>query len=253
MNARYQVERLPEPGCSMAGDGDESHLCSTCAFSHACLATGFDRARLSALECVVEHLEPFHAGDFIFRRGDPFHALFALRSGAVKICRTEGDNHQQVLGFYGTGDVIGVGGIYSQRFPCDAIALDVTYLCRLSFPAISTLASQIPAVQQHLLRVLSERLGSVQRLNGNYSADARVAAFLLDLVARVAARGFSPTRIHLSMPRTDIASYLRLAAETVSRVMSRFRARKLIAVRGRDVELLNPDRLRDIGQALLPL
>src|SRR3546814_13432631 len=99
---------------------------------------------------------------------------------------------------------------------------------------MSALASRIPAVQQNLFRMLSKELGTASLLAGDHSADERVAAFLLDLASRYAARGFSATRFHLSMSRGDIANYLRLAAEPVSRVLSRFRAQKPIQIEGRE-------------------
>jgi len=117
---------------------------------------------------------------------------------------------------------------------------------------MSALASRVPAVQQHLFRMLSKELGSASLLAGDHSADERMAAFLMDLAERYAARGFSATRFRLSMSRGDIANYLRLAAETVSRVLSRFRSQGLIRIEGRELELLKPEMLRQIGQALLP-
>ncbi|MCP4514392.1 MAG: helix-turn-helix domain-containing protein, partial [Delftia sp.] len=95
-------------------------------------------------------------------------------------------------------------------------------------------------------------LGAVSLLAGDHSADERMAAFLIDLSVRYAARGFSATRFHLSMSRGDIANYLRLAAETVSRVLSRFRAQKLIEIDGRELALLDLDSLRKLGASLLP-
>jgi CRP/FNR family transcriptional regulator len=117
---------------------------------------------------------------------------------------------------------------------------------------MSALAARVPAVQQHLFRMLSKELGTASLLAGDHSADVRVAAFLLDLASRYAVRGFSATRFHLSMSRGDIANYLRLAAETVSRVLSRFRNQKLIQIEGRELQLLDPSGLRKVGQALLP-
>ena len=117
---------------------------------------------------------------------------------------------------------------------------------------MSALARRISALQQHLFRMLSKELGTASLLAGDHAADERVAAFLLDLAARHAVRGFSGTRLRLSMSRAEIANYLRLAAETVSRVLSRFGAQQLIEIQGRELQLLNPHGLRQIGQALLP-
>ena len=117
---------------------------------------------------------------------------------------------------------------------------------------MSALATRLPAVQQHLFRLLSKELGTASLLAGDHSADERMAAFLIDLAARYAARGFSGTQFQLTMSRGDMANYLRLAAETVSRVLSRFRSQGLITIEGRELVLRDPAGLRKIGQSLLP-
>ncbi|CAM5633191.1 helix-turn-helix domain-containing protein [Rhodanobacter lindaniclasticus] len=252
MDSKHPAGRLPEPPNPIADDGDETRFCGTCAFSSACIAAGYDKPELAQLQCLVEHVGPFRAGEHIFRTGDPFRAIFAVRSGTVKTRMVDKEGREQVLGFYLPGEVIGLNAIYPEHFPCDAVALDTSFFCRFSFPAMSALASRVPAVQKHLFRMLSKELGSASLLAGDHSADERMAAFLMDLAGRYAARGFSATRFHLSMSRGDIANYLRLAAETVSRVLSRFRSQGLIRIEGRELELLKPDALRQLGQALLP-
>ncbi|WP_417715082.1 helix-turn-helix domain-containing protein [Rhodanobacter ginsengisoli] len=252
MRSRYPAGRLPEPPSPMADDGREASFCDTCAFSSVCVAAGYDKPELVELQCLVEHAGPFRTGEHVFRTGDPFRAIYAVRRGTVKTRTIDREGREQVLGFYLPGEVIGLNAIYPEQFPCDAVALDTTSFCRFSFPAMSALASRVPAVQRHLFRMLSKELGNASLLAGDYSADERVAAFLLDLAGRFAARGFSATRFHLSMSRGDIANYLRLAAETVSRVLSRFRTQQLIQIEGRDLDILNPSGLKAIGQALLP-
>ena len=88
-------------------------------------------------------------------------------------------------------------------------------------------------------------------LAGDWTADQRMAAFLIGLSRRLAARGFSPHRFQLTMARTDIGNYLRLAPETVSRVLRRFQKDGLLAIDRRDVELLDPQRLEDLAEPLL--
>ncbi|MDO1528454.1 helix-turn-helix domain-containing protein [Fulvimonas sp. R45] len=240
---------LPRP---IADDGDASRFCSTCAFSDACVAVGYGKPELAELHCLVEHVGPFRAGEHVFRTGDPFRAIYAVREGSVKTRLFDRDGNEQVLGFYLPGEVVGLNAIYPEHFPCDAVALEDTRFCRFLFPAMSALAARLPAVQRHLFRLISKELGAVSLLAGDHSADQRMAAFLLDLSARYAARGYSPVRFHLSMSRGDIANYLRLAAETVSRVLTRFRTQGLIGLEGRDLLLRDPGRLRELGASLLP-
>ena len=235
----------------VADDGDEFHFCTTCAFSSACMDQGMGKRELNDLHMLVEHIGPFHAGEHVFRRGDPFDAIAAVRAGSVKTTVIDQDGHERVLGFHLPGEVIGLSGIDGDRYPCDAIALDTATLCRFSFPRMAALASRVPLLQQHLFRLLSRDIGATQRLTGDWPADVRMAAFLLTLSQRLAARGFSPRRFQLTMARTDIGNYLRLAPETVSRVLKRFQDDRLLAVDRREVELLDVPGLEALAAPIL--
>lgn len=111
---------------------------------------------------------------------------------------------------------------------------------------MSALATRMPTVQQHLFGLLSRELGMASMLAGDHPADERLAAFLLDLGRRYKACGYSGTQFRLSMSRADIANYLRLATETVSRVLRRFSDRELVSIQGRQIEILAADPLRAI-------
>ena len=235
----------------VADDGDSMRFCSTCAFSQACLSEGMDKRALMELHVLVEHVGPMRAGDHIFREGDPFEAIAAVRTGTVKTYVVDRDGREHVLGFHLPGEVIGLNGIDGDHYPCNAIALDTVMLCRFSFPKIALLAARLPGLQQHLFRLLSRDIGRAALLTGDWSADQRLAAFLLGLSQRLAARGFSPTRFQLTIARTDIANFLRLAPETVSRVLRRFQKDGLLAVDRREVELVGLAQLEALAEPIL--
>lgn len=247
------VNELPgrRTGVPIADDGDEFHFCSTCAFSAACLERGYDKSGLRELHVLVEHTGPYREGEHIFREGDAFNAIAAVRGGTVKTYVNDAEGREQVLGFFLPGEVIGLSAISQSRYPCNAVALDSVLLCRFSFPNIAALATRIPGLQQQLFRLLSQDIGKAALLAGNYSADERMAAFLISLSRRYAARGYSANRFLLTMTRTDIANYLRLASETVSRVFRRFQDEGLIAVDRRDLQLLNRSRLEELARSVL--
>ena len=231
----------------VADDGDAFTFCSTCAFSRACLSQGMDKASLRDLHMLVEHVGPLHAGEHVFREGDPFDAIAAVRAGTVKTYVIDSEGREHVLGFHLPGEVIGLDAIDGERYPCDAVALDTVMLCRFSFPKISVLATRVPGLQRQLFRLLSRDIGRAALLAGDWSADQRMAAFLIGVSRRLAARGFSPRRFQLTMPRTDIANYLRLAPETVSRVLKRFQDDGLLRVDRRELELLDRDALEALA------
>lgn len=248
---RPKTGKLPPARHPIADDGTDVTFCSTCAFSGACIASGYGKPELAELHCLVEHVGPFAAGEYVFRTHDPFRAIYAVRAGTVKTVVVNREGHEQVLGFYLPGEVIGLNAIYPEHYPCDAIALEPAQFCRFSFPAMSALAARMPSVQQHLFRLLSRELGMASVLAGDHAADERMAAFVLDLGQRYAARGFSGTRFHLSMSRGDMANYLRLAAETVSRVLGRFREQGLLRIEARDLEIIDLPRLQALGSRAL--
>ncbi|HEV8332764.1 MAG TPA: helix-turn-helix domain-containing protein [Steroidobacteraceae bacterium] len=235
----------------IADDGDALHFCSTCAFSAACMEQGYDKSQLRDLHVLVEHIGPFREGEHIFREGDAFNAIAAVRGGTVKTYVTDTEGREQVQGFFLPGEVIGLSAISHPRYPCNAVALDSVVLCRFSFPNIAALAARMPGLQQQLFRLLSLDIGKASLLAGNFTADERMAAFLVSLSRRFAARGFSATRFRLSMTRTDMANYLRLASETVSRVLTRFQDDGLLRVERRDIELLQPTQLAQLARSVL--
>lgn len=235
----------------MVDDGDEVRFCSTCAFSNVCISAGYDKVALGELHVLVEHVGPFRAGERLFRTRDPFKAIYAVRGGLVKTVSVDVDGKEQVLGFYLPGEVIGLNGIYPEHYPCDAVVLETSYFCRFSFPAISALASRMPKLQQQLFRLLSKELALTSMLAGDHSAEVRMAAFLVDLSDRFGASGFSERHLVLNMSRIDIGNYLRLASETVSRLLTHMRERGLIRLEGRQLEILDGKALRMLARSAI--
>jgi CRP/FNR family transcriptional regulator len=242
--------KRPRPN-PIADDGDELRFCSTCAFSDACLSQGYNKSDLRELHVLVEHVGPFHEGEHIFREGDEFNAIAAVRAGTVKTYVVDAAGQEQVLGFHLPGEIIGLNAISEARYPCNAVALDTVMLCRFSFPKMALLATRMPGLQAQLFKLLSQDIGKAALLAGDYTADERMAAFLVALSRRFAQRGFSATRLHLTMTRTDIANYLRLAPETVSRVLRRLQEEGLVKVERRELEISDLPRLEALARVVL--
>ncbi|WP_342315358.1 cyclic nucleotide-binding domain-containing protein [Lysobacter sp. FW306-1B-D06B] len=234
-----------------SNDGTDLQFCTTCAFSQACLAEGMDKSALAELHVLVEHVGPLQEGEFVFRQGDPFDAIAAVRAGTVKTTTIDRSGREQVLGFHLPGEVVGLNAIDGNTYPCSAVALDTVMLCRFSFPKMSMLAGRLPGLQRQLFRLMSRDIGHASMLAGDSSADERVAAFLIGLSRRLEARGFSPRRFQLSMQRADIANHLRMTPETLSRIFRRLQGNGWIQVHGREVELLDRAPMDELAAPLL--
>lgn len=227
--------------------GQLKRVCSTCSLGELCLPMGLDHADISRLEDIVATRGPLHEGDHLFRVGEPFRALYAVRSGHVKTYLVDDDGGEQVLGFHLPGELVGLDAIYPNAHQCNAMVLDTASVCEMPYADVARLALEVPGLQQQMFRLMSKDIGGAFHLAGDHTAEERLASFLLSLSSRLKARGYSSTHLILAMPRRDIANYLRLATETVSRVFTRFEKDGLIAVERREVRIRDAERLRQVA------
>jgi len=127
------------------------------------------------------------------------------------------------------------------------IALETSAVCRLAFESLSNMASQMPELQSELLRIMSGRIGELQIISADLSADERMAVFLISISEQFASHGLSNHEFKLAMTRSDVASYLRMATETVSRVLARFQTAGLLRVKRKRVTILELEKIREIS------
>jgi CRP/FNR family transcriptional regulator len=227
-------------------------VCSTCSLRELCLPAGLDSQELEQVDLIVNRRRPIKRGDFLYRAGSELQLLYAIRTGFMKSCVLHEDGREQVAGFHMMGDLMGLDAISSNRHMCDAIALEDSEVCEIPFSILEQLSHDIPSLQQHFHRIMSREIVrdyGVMLLLGSMRAEERLAAFLLNLSQRFAARGYSSSEFNLRMTREEIGSYLGLKLETISRVLSRLQEDALIEVQNKRIKINNMDALRAmIGQ-----
>ena len=226
--------------------------CSNCNLRELCLPMRIGDEDMARVEQVVFARRRLKRGDSLFKAGDPFHALYAIRSGFLKTMVLNADGREQVTGFQMGGELLGLDGIGSGRYNGTAVALEDSEVCVLPFALIEELGREIPAIQRNLHSVLSREIArdhGVMMLLGSMSAEERLGAFLLNLSRRFTARGYSASEFHLRMTREEIGSYLGLKLETVSRLFSRFQAEGLIEVQQKHVRILDIPGLEKLRHA----
>lgn len=192
-------------------------------------------------------MRSYSRGDYIYRSGDKFRSLYAIRSGSFKTQVMHEDGREQVTGFQMAGEIIGLDAICTDRHPCDAVALENSEVCELPFNKLEALSRKLPSLQRHLHKIMSREIvrdQGIMLLLGSMRAEERLAVFLLNLSQRLAVRGHSPCKFQLRMSRQEIGSYLGLKLETVSRTFSHFQDNGLINVKARSIELLDLQGLR---------
>jgi len=224
--------------------------CATCSLRELCLPIGLAQADLEQLDAVVGERRRLKKGEPLFRAGDPFSALYAVRLGTFKTTVLAEDGRDQVAGYHLPGDLVGLDGLGNQQHGSDAVALEDSEACAIPFDRLEDLARRIPSLQHNLHRFLAREIAQdhgVMLLLGSMRAEERLATFLLDLAARYRRRGYSSTEFVLRMTREEIGSFLGLKLETVSRLFSRFQEEGLLRVSGREVRLVDIASLKRLA------
>ena len=227
--------------------------CSSCSIRELCLPVGLDPDALQEIDRVVGKRIPVKKGDALYRPGESFTALYAIRVGSCKTTVLAEDGREQIAGYHMLGDIIGLDGIGDGRHGCQATALEDSEVCVLPFDRLEELARTFAPLLQNLHQLLSREIGreqNVMLLLGTMRAEERLAVFLLNLGERYQRRGYSSTDFVLRMTREEIGSYLGLKLETVSRLFSRFQEQGLLQVQGRVVKLLDVPRLKELATQL---
>jgi CRP/FNR family transcriptional regulator len=226
--------------------------CSNCNLRELCMPLGLNESEMERVDEVVATRRKIARGDNLFRNGDRFNALYAIRTGFFKTRISAEDGRDQVTGFQMAGEIIGLDGIVSDHHTCDAVALEDAEVCVMPFDRIEELSREITSLQRHVHKIMSREIvreNGVMLLLGSMRAEERLAAFLLNLVQRLHARGFSQSELILRMTREEIGSFLGLKLETVSRTFSKFVDDGMVEVKQRHVRILNPDALKLIVNA----
>jgi CRP/FNR family transcriptional regulator, anaerobic regulatory protein len=223
--------------------------CSNCNLRELCMPIGLNSQELSRLDDMVAVRKRIKRGSLLFRNGEKFSNLFAVRTGFFKTSISAEDGRDQVTGFQMAGEVLGLDGIVNDIHTCDAIALEDSEVCVMPFDKVEDFSQEIHGLQRHMHKIMSREIvreHGVMLLLGSMRAEERLAAFLLNLAERLHARGFSQSELLLRMTREEIGSYLGLKLETVSRTFSKFVEQGLIEVKQRNIRILRLDLLTQL-------
>lgn len=223
--------------------------CSSCGLHQLCLPMGLDESDMQRLDKIIGRRK-VPRDSHLYRIGDRFSALYAVRVGHFKTYRANLNGDRQVIGFQMNGELLGMDAIGTEQHQCDAIALEDSEICEIPFARLEELFIEIPTLLRHYHRIMSQEITreqSVIVLLGNMRAEQRIAAFLVNLSSRYFARGYSANRFLLRMTREDIGNYLGLTIESVSRLISKLRKDGLLKVNNRELEVVDLPALKRLA------
>lgn len=224
--------------------------CSNCNMRELCMPVGLNDEELRRVDQLVATRKTIKRGASLFHSGETFTSLYAIRIGFFKTSVATEDGRDQVTGFQMAGEIIGLDGIVDDRHTCEAIALEDSEVCVMPFDRLEEISREVSALQHHVHKIMSREIvreHGVMFSLGSMHAEERVAAFLLNLLQRLNARGFSHSELVLRMTREEIGSYLGMKLETVSRIFSKLADEKIIEVQQRKIVIRDTQALRRIA------
>ncbi len=225
--------------------------CKNCSLSELCLPRSLSDDDLARFEEIVDTRPPIPKGGALYHAGEASQALYAIKSGAFKSVVTTEDGEEQIVGFHMPGELVGFDGVESVH-NCTVVSLDRSTVCELPLRDLEALSRKVEGLQREVYTVMRREISQEQAmllLLARRTAESRLASFLLSLSHRLGSRGFSRNEFNLVMSRHDIANYLGLAAETVSRLITRFQESGIVEVNRRRVTILDLAMLKErVGQ-----
>lgn len=240
---------LEKPGLPLFGRcSREPVSCRDCKVRPHCFPLNLHGSELQQLDAIIQRSRPLQRGEHLFGAGDPLKQLFAIRSGTFKTYLLSSEGEEQITGFHLPGEVLGLDALGTYSHPGFAVALETGTVCSIPLARLEELAASLPRLRAELLRVMSQAIHTdhEQMRLTRKPAGERLGAFLLELSQRFRDRGFSAQNFILPMSRCEIANYLGLTSETVSRLLSRYRDRGLVEIRGREVCIKDLHRLQQL-------
>jgi CRP/FNR family transcriptional regulator len=218
------------------------NFCENCALVDSCISNVDKKSVIG-----TQSRRIYHKADSLFSAGHTFDALYVLRSGSAKSSITSRVGDEQITNFYYPGDLLGIDGFDTGKYTHTLCFLETSSVCRIGLGQLDSALANSYHVRQKLLRSMSHALINEEQLLLSISkmtSEQRLANFLLDLSNGFKLRGLSGKVFDLSMTRVDIANYLGMAIETISRLLTRMQDQGIIVVQRRQIQLLNETRLR---------
>ncbi len=225
--------------------------CGDCRLGELCLPIALDSSEILRLDEIVKRGRALNKGDFLYREGEEFKSIFAIRSGSFKTFKTTHEGAEQVTGLFLPGEIMGMDGIGSNKHSGSAVALETGSFCEIPFHLLEELSTRIPSLQGRFFRLMGQEIVKDQQmltLVSSNAAEERVASLLLSISKRNHRRKLSATHFRLPMTRAEIGSYLGVTLETVSRIFSRLQKQNVVKVDNKEIELVDIQALKRIAK-----
>lgn len=224
--------------------------CGLCSLSEFCWPPELSVYDLNRLHLIVRRTGSLPAGHHLYRTHDRFTAVYAVRTGCIKTYSADFSGDEHVHGFHLPGELLGFDAVYPERHRLNAMIIQDSALCIVPYHNIAELSRDYPRLQQRIMALMSSEFMRQRAFVDGSDATRRTAMFLLDIEHRLRRHKDIEYDFLLPMSREDIANFLGIKAETLSRVISRLQQANLINASRRRIRLLDVAKLDRIAQGM---
>lgn len=224
--------------------------CLNCGLQKICFPTGLQKTDIDLLDGIVERKSPYKKNQHLFQAGEKFNSIYAIRAGALKLYSYSDTGEEIVHGFSLPGEVVGFDGLLDGEYQFNAVALDTTSVCNLPYDDLSDLAMQIPNLNKQIMTVMGTKMKEGRlhtELLIKRNADQRVAQFIWNMAERHQQRGYAHDQFRLPILHRDVALYLGLTPETVSRILAKFNSDEILSWKKKEVVIFNQEELKKVA------
>ncbi len=239
MTKGYKVDRLIN---------DFKVSCTNCSLDTICLPRGLSKDEIEDLSVVVKNDAVIQKGEYIYRQGDAFTKIVAIKSGTAKLVSSDAQGNEHILNVLLPGELIGFDGLYEDKYNCSAIALELVTYCELPADSFEALYTKVPGITRELFKHSSESINDAQSqiVASNRSAEDKLAMFLINMSDRLKKRGFSALEFNITLTRQEMGEHLGITFETVSRMLKQFQDNGLITVQRKFIVIKDLKGLQNV-------
>ena len=230
---------------------DVLETCKKCKLAPMCLPKGLAGDQIEKIVKIVRRIPSIKTNKHLYKFGEPFDSLYIVRSGCIKEYTNTQSGDEQIIAFKYTGEIFGLDSINNDQYVSSALPLVTSSVCKISYSKFEQICNDVPGLVKQVLNMISHeitaqhdfKVGVTQK-----SAEQKLAFFLSNESTRLKLSGYSEREFNLPMTRTEIASYLGLTSETVSRTFRHFVQEGIIKVNNRYVGINDLGKLQLLAE-----
>ncbi|MFK8010535.1 MAG: cyclic nucleotide-binding domain-containing protein [Marinicellaceae bacterium] len=223
--------------------------CQKCAVNSLCLPSGLSSIELQDLESIIASSLLTDKNKMLFTIGEEFKALYVVHSGMFKTTTVDENGKEKINSFHLPGEIMGLDSIHLEKYQSTASALTMSSFCKIPFNNLMDLSIDYPIIQKNLINVMSKEIFNCKKNHLDIGSQAKLALFIKLISMRFKTRGYSDTEFFLPISQRDIANYLGMAEETLSRVFKKLQKLGAVNYKKHNLTIIDEPLLTKISES----